>query len=88
MSVSATDVIGYSAALVGTSLMLPQVIKTFRTKRVDDISMGMVVLYLLNCFLWLAYGVLIRAYPLIICNLIAFFIGLAQLLLKLKYSSR
>ncbi|MFH1788712.1 MAG: SemiSWEET family transporter [Candidatus Altiarchaeota archaeon] len=88
MTDTLTQIIGYSAALVGTSLMLPQVAKTLKTKRVEDVSMGMVVLYLLNCFLWLAYGVLIRAYPLMVCNLIAFFIGLAQMLLKLKYSNR
>lgn len=86
MSVFVTELVGYSAALVGTSLMLPQVIKTFKTKRVEDISMWMVVLYLLNCFLWLLYGVLLNAYPLIVCNLIAFFIGLAQLFLKMRYS--
>lgn len=53
------EIIGFTAAAVGTSLMLPQVIKSIKTKKVDDISFGMLVLYFFNCLLWLIYGMLI-----------------------------
>jgi len=53
------EIIGFTAAAVGTSLMLPQVIKSIKIKKVDDISFGMLVLYFFNCLLWLIYGMLI-----------------------------
>jgi MtN3 and saliva related transmembrane protein len=80
-----TDIIGFSAAIVGTSLMLPQVIKSIRTKRVGDVSFVMLCMYILNCVLWLAYGVLIAALPVILCNSVALVIGILQLGLKLRY---
>ena len=82
-----TEIIGYLAAIIGTSLMLPQVIKSLRTKKVDDISFVMLIFYFLNCFLWLTYGILISSTPLIVGNLIAFVISIIQIMIKLKYCS-
>ncbi len=81
-----TGIIGSSATLIGTSLMLPQVIKSFKTKKVEDISYGTLVLYFLNCLLWLMYGILIVALPIVICNFIALIISVLQIFLKIKYS--
>lgn len=80
------NIIGFSAAIVGTSLMLPQVLKSYKTKSVSDLSWGMLVLYFLNCALWLIYGILISAFHLILTNAIALIISVIQVLLKLKYS--
>lgn len=80
-----TEIVGYSAAVIGTSLMLPQVIKSLRTKEVGDISFAMLVLYFLNCLLWATYGILIYAIPVIICNVIALVISVVQITLKIKY---
>lgn len=82
------NIIGYSAAVIGTSLMLPQVFKSYRTKSVTDLSWGMLVLYFLNCALWLVYGILISASHLILTNAIALVISIFQVLLKLRYSKR
>jgi len=80
------DVIGYIAAVVGTLLMLPQVIKIWKTKKVRDLAFGMVLLYFLNCLLWLLYGVMISASPVIIANFIALIISIIQLAFKVKYN--
>ena len=80
------NIIGYSAAVIGTSLMLPQVIKSYKTKSVADLSWGMLILYFLNCALWLIYGILISASHLILTNAIALVINVIQVLLKLRFS--
>ncbi len=80
-----TNLIGYLAAAIGTFLMVPQVLKTIATKRVDDISNGMLAAYLVQCALWGIYGILLQAYPLIVCNAVAFCIGAFQVVLKIKY---
>ena len=79
------NLIGYLAAIVGTLLMLPQVIKSWQTKKVRDISFFMVIAYVLNCALWLAYGVLIASNPLMLANGISLIISLVQLYLKNQY---
>lgn len=80
------NIIGYSAAVVGTSLMLPQVYKSYKTKSVSDLSWLMLVLYFLNCVLWLTYGILINALHVILTNAIALIISVVQILLKKRYS--
>lgn len=77
--------IGYAAAFFGTILMLPQTYKSYKTKRVADISLSMLVVYVINCTLWEVYGWLIDSNPIIICNIIALFIGIIQLIIKIKY---
>jgi MtN3 and saliva related transmembrane protein len=80
------NIIGYSATVIGTSLMLPQAFKSYKTRSVSDLSWGMLILYFLNCVLWLIYGVLIGALHLIITNSIALVISVIQIVLKIKYS--
>lgn len=82
-----TNIIGYAATVVGILIMLPQIYKSWKTKKVNDLSMGMVFLYFLNCLLWLIYGLLIVAPPIIVANAIGLIISIFQLLLKLKYNS-
>ncbi len=83
-----TDVIGYLATIVGTFLMVPQVMKALRTKSMRDVSDGMLGAYLLNCALWGTYGFLIGSVPLMLCNGIAFCIGAFQVGLKVRYGRK
>lgn len=82
---SLTDLIGNAASATAVVIMVPQVIKIIRTKDVRGLSLGMMVLYFVNCSLWLAYGWLIAAFPLVFCNSIAVVIGLVQLALWRQY---
>jgi len=81
------QVVGYAAAAVGTSLMVPQLVRSLRTKRMDDISIYMLLLYLVNGCLWTAYGWMIASYPVVVCNVIALFIAVWLIVLKIRYSS-
>jgi MtN3 and saliva related transmembrane protein len=83
-----TEIIGYIAAVFGTILMLPQVFKSYKTKRVDDISTSMLVVYIINCSFWEIYGILIHSNPVIICNILALFIGIFQMILKVKFQNK
>lgn len=79
------EIIGFAATVVGTSIMLPQIFKSIKTKSVSDISWGMLVLYFFNCLLWMIYGILIFAIPLMLTNGIALCISILQITLKIKY---
>lgn len=82
-----TDLIGYTGTVVGTLIMLPQVIKVFRTKKTEDVSVLMTILYLLNCVLWLWYGHRIHAAPVMVANGAGGVIGTILFVLKLKYDT-
>ena len=83
-----TNIVSYTAAVVGTSLMLPQIIKSWGTKKMEDVSFGMIILYFFNCLLWLIYGILITAWPAVLANGIALVISIFQIVLKMKYKQK
>ena len=79
------DLIGYLAATLTSSMMLPQIIMTLRTKNVAHLSGMMISLYVSSCLLWIVYGVLIHALPVILCNVIAVVMGFVQAFLQYRY---
>jgi len=82
---TSADMVGYAATVVGTSMMLPQVVRSWQTKQMADVAWGMIGLFLLNCLLWFAYGLMIAAPPMIVANGIGFLISLALLGMKIRF---
>jgi len=80
-----TDVIGSLAACLTTFSFLPQAVHTFRTKDVRGISLGMYSVFTLGVALWLAYGWLLDAWPIMIANLITLALAATILVMKLRY---
>ncbi|MCZ8252955.1 MAG: SemiSWEET transporter [Hylemonella sp.] len=80
------DLIGYLAAGLTTLSFLPQALHTFRTRDVSGISLGMYATFTTGVALWLVYGVLLGAWPLIAANGLTLLLALAILVMKLRYS--
>lgn len=79
-------ILGLTAGTLSTVSLLPQLIKAWKTKSVNDISLGMFVILCAGSLLWLLYGILIHALPIIVTNLAIFILGLMILALKIKHS--
>jgi len=79
------DALGYTAGLIAMISFLPQVIKTLRIKRAEDLSIHMLLLTLTTNILYVIYGILLKLYPIVIMIGIMSFIVLFQLILTLKY---
>jgi len=83
-----TDVVGTLAAILTTLSFLPQALHTFRTKDVRGISSGMYSAFTLGVALWLVYGLLLQAWPIVIANLITLALAATILVMKLRYRGR
>ncbi len=81
----AIDTIGYIAAVLTTGSFLPQAWHTFQTKDVSGISLTMYSAFTLGVTLWLAYGLLLGAWPMIVANIITLTLAVAILVMKLHY---
>ena len=79
------EYIGYLAAILGTICWLPQTLKTWRSKETKDLSLGANLLILATVTLWLVYGILLGAWPLIIANIISILFVGAIVTAKLIY---
>ena len=78
-------VIGLIAATLTTVAYFPQAIKIARTKKTDELSIGMYITATIGVFLWFTYGLLIKDIPLIVANAITFVLTAYILILKIKY---
>lgn len=79
------DTIGYIAAILTTGSFLPQAIHTFQTKDVSGISLTMYSAFTLGIMLWLVYGLMLGAWPMIVANVITLAFAAAILTMKLRY---
>jgi MtN3 and saliva related transmembrane protein len=77
--------IGAIAATLTTCSFIPQVLRVWRTKHTKDISLLMYTLFTTGVALWLVYGVLLEAWPIIIANGITLFLAGMVLVLKLRF---
>ena len=82
------DWIGYLAASLTTLSFVPQALHTFRTRDVRGISLGMYSVFTLGVALWLAYGLALRAWPIVGANAITLCLAAAILTMKLRYGGR
>lgn len=79
------DLVGGMAGLLTTLSFLPQVIKTWRSRSANDISLGMFLLFSLGVAFWLAYGVMLHSAPIIASNLVTLLLATSIILMKLRF---
>ena len=78
-----TDSLGYIAASLTTASFIPQAWLTFRSRDVSGISLGMYSAFTFGIALWLGYGVMLQAWPIVIANAVTFVLAATILAMKL-----
>lgn len=85
---SVATLLGYFAGFLTTVSLVPQVVKTWKTKSVEDFSLGMLLIWWTGIFCWVLYGFLTNAEPIIVWNIITFLLAGAVLAMKLKFKNK
>jgi MtN3 and saliva related transmembrane protein len=80
------SIIGFLATITSTISLIPQVVKTFKTKSTEDLSMLMLWNFLGSSILWLIYGILINSWAIVSSNFILTVFSCWLLILKFKYA--
>jgi len=78
--------LGVLAGLLTTVGFIPQIIKGYRTKRMEDVSLLMPLVLGAGMLLWLFYGISLENLPIVLWNAIAFALNLVVVVLKLRYA--
>jgi len=79
--------LGFLAGILTSISVVPQLVKALKTKKADDVSLGMFLLYDAGLFLWIIYGYFIFSMPVLIMNSFAFLTSAWMTYLKLKYKN-
>jgi MtN3 and saliva related transmembrane protein len=76
------DLLGYASATLTTAAFVPQVLLTYKRRKAEGVSLGMYIVFVVGLIGWLAYGVLIESWPMIVSNIVT--ISLAGFILAMK----
>ena len=86
MTPSLADIIGTIAAVLTTASFVPQVWLTYKTRDVSGVSLGMYSAFTIGVGLWLLYGLLVGAWPIVAANAVTLTMAIAILIMKLRFS--
>ena len=80
------DIYGFIAAILSTIAFLPQVIKTWRFKKAEDISITTLLIFISGLLFWIIYGFQTRTIPVLLANTMTLILNTMILVLKLVYA--
>lgn len=83
-----TSILGLVAGICTTAAVVPQLLKAWKTKEVDDVSPGMFFVLITGLALWVVYGVIKNDFPIIATNGVAFLLNSLMLFLLFRYKDR
>jgi MtN3 and saliva related transmembrane protein len=75
-------ILGLLAGAITSVGFIPQLVKGYRTKKLDDVSYWMPLVLVFGMFLWLVYGILRSDIAIIVANIFA--VGCNSLLIIMK----
>jgi len=79
------NLVGALAAALTTIAFIPQAWMTWKTRRAEGVSLGMYTIFTSGVALWLLYGLLIGAWPIIVANIFTLTLALFILAMKLRF---
>ena len=79
---------GYFAAILTTAAFLPQLIKTLKTKKAEDVSLITLIMFICGVGSWIIYGHAISSFPILLANIITFILNLFILISKIYYARK
>lgn len=79
------EVLGFVAGIFVACSLIPQTIKSWKTKSTSDISIAWMLINLSGQALWIVYGLMIKSPSLIIMSGITLALAISLLILKIKH---
>lgn len=81
-----TEITGLAAGILTASSMVPQVIKTLREKKAEEVSLFMLLVLLAGLVLWIVYGIKRQDLPIIATNCFSLLVNITMVILRIKYT--
>jgi MtN3 and saliva related transmembrane protein len=82
------ELIGIVAGCCTTASFVPQVVRTWRTRSVGDISLRMYLLLCIGVLLWLFYGALVGSVAVLAANAVTLLLAASVLGMKLVFGRK
>ncbi|APF04145.1 TPA: SemiSWEET family transporter [Legionella pneumophila] len=80
-----SGIVAFITSFIG---LLPQIVKSLKTKSTEDLSMMMLVNYLVCSLAWIIYGSSTNSFFVTSSNVVGLIVSLLLILLKRRYDAR
>ncbi len=80
-----TQIIGLAAGILTATSLLPQVIKTLKEKKAEDVSLVMLLVLQGGLILWIVYGIKREDLPIMATNSFSLLVNIVMVILRIKY---
>jgi MtN3 and saliva related transmembrane protein len=80
-----TKIIGLAAGILTASSLIPQITKTLREKKADDVSLVMLFVLQAGLILWIVYGIKRNDLPIILTNCFSLLVNITMVVLRFRY---
>lgn len=80
--------VGIVAGIFTSTSVIPQLVKTIKERKAEDVSPFMFIILLTGTSIWTYYGVLKNDLPIIITNAFSSLVTIMMLFLKFKFSQK
>jgi MtN3 and saliva related transmembrane protein len=77
--------LGIVATLLAVLSLVPQVVRTWRTRSAVDLSASWLLIAVASMVLWIAYGTLLSAWAIVVANATTLFLALLLLVMKIRF---
>jgi MtN3 and saliva related transmembrane protein len=85
---SFTQVVGIAAGIFTSVSLLPQIIKSVREKKAQDISLFYLLILFGGLGLWTYYGFLRKDVPIIATNIFSLILNATMIVLGVRYKNK
>ena len=82
------QIAGIVAGILTSVSSIPQLVKIFKEKEVEDLSIGMILFLICGIGTWIYYGILRNDWPIIITNLFSLLVNLTFLIFYKFYKKQ
>jgi MtN3 and saliva related transmembrane protein len=79
---SALELLGFAAGACTTLSFVPQVMRIWKTRSAEDVSLAMYLIFCVGIVLWICYGLLKAATPIVFANILTLLLAFAVLVMK------
>ena len=83
-----TQVIGLAAGVLTASSLIPQVVKTLKEKRAEDVSLLMLFVLQAGIILWIVYVIKRDDMPIILTNSVSLLVNIVMVVLGFRYKKK
>lgn len=86
MYFTSIELLGLIAGAITSMGFIPQLLKGYKTKKLEDVSYFMPIILAIGMAIWLVYGILKDALAIICANTFAILCCLILIIMKKRYS--